>query len=86
MRLASKGVPHYLCCILCDLTVEGLSKGNLGPRLALRFIQERVKIQHGGVGKYVPHKNEEFRIVQTRIMILIVFKTIMDNYIKSQIS
>lgn len=36
--------------------------------------------------KYVSHQNEEFTIVQTRIMILIVFKTIMFNYIKSQIS
>lgn len=37
-------------------------------------------------GKYVSHKKEEFIVVQGRIMILIVFKTIMFNYIKSQIS
>lgn len=58
--------------------------GKPGLKFAVLFIQERVKIQHGG--KYVAHKNEEFRIVQTRIMNLIVFKTIMFNYIKSQIS
>lgn len=73
-----------MCCILTrpdNLSIT--SQGNQAPNL-LSFLSKKELIQHGG--KYVSHRNEEFRIVQTRVMILIVFKTIMFNYVKSQIS
>ena len=60
-----------------------ISLGKSQPKIWFPF-PLRVKTQHRGI--YISHENEEFRIVQTRIMILIVFKTIMFSYIKSQIS